>query len=37
VTAVQISKVSQSSEWQQQYHEFSENQLDLLEQGINHD
>jgi formate dehydrogenase major subunit len=37
VTAVQISKVSQSSEWQQQYHAFSENQLDLLEQGINHD
>ena len=36
VTAVQISKVSQPSEWQQQYHEFSENQLDLLEQGINH-
>ncbi len=36
VTAVQITKVSQPSEWQQQYHEFSENQLDLLEQGINH-
>jgi formate dehydrogenase major subunit len=37
VTAVQITKVSQPSEWQQQYQEFSENQLDLLEQGMSHD
>jgi formate dehydrogenase major subunit len=37
VTAVQITKVSQSSDWQQAYHTFSENQLDLLAQGINHD
>jgi formate dehydrogenase major subunit len=37
VTAVQITKVSQSSDWQQAYHAFSENQLDLLAQGINHD
>ncbi len=36
VTAVQITKVSQSSEWQQEYQAFSENQLELLEQGINH-
>ncbi|MGZ8226088.1 MAG: formate dehydrogenase subunit alpha [Methylococcaceae bacterium] len=34
VTAVQVTKVTHSSEWQQQYHEFSENQLDLLEQGL---
>ncbi|MGZ8152044.1 MAG: formate dehydrogenase subunit alpha, partial [Methylovulum sp.] len=27
VTAVQVTKVTHSSEWQQQYHEFSENQL----------
>jgi len=37
VTAVQITKVSQPSEWQQQYQEFSEKQLDLLEQGMSHD
>jgi formate dehydrogenase major subunit len=37
VTAVQITKVSQPSEWQQEYTVFSENQLDLLVQGINHD
>ncbi len=37
VTAVQITKVSQSSEWQQEYSAFSEKQLDLLVQGINHD
>jgi len=37
VTAVQITKVSQPSEWQQEYHAFSEKQLDLLEQGISHD
>ena len=35
VTAVQVSKVSQTSEWQENYHVFSENQLDLLEQGLN--
>jgi formate dehydrogenase major subunit len=35
VTAVQITKVSQPSEWQEKYHAFSETQLDLLEQGIN--
>ncbi len=34
VTAVQVSKVSQPSEWQQEYHKFSENQLELLEQGM---
>jgi formate dehydrogenase major subunit len=37
VTAVQITKVSQPSEWQQEYKAFSENQLDLLEQGITND
>ena len=37
VTAVQITKVSQPSEWQQQYQAFSETQLDLLEQGTSHD
>ncbi|HEY8099082.1 MAG TPA: formate dehydrogenase subunit alpha [Methylobacter sp.] len=37
VTAVQITKVSQPSEWQQQYQEFTEKQLDLLEQGISND
>jgi formate dehydrogenase major subunit len=37
VTAVQVTKVSQPSEWQQEYHAFSEKQLDLLEQGISHD
>ncbi len=30
VTAVQITKVSQPSEWQQEYNAFSEKQLDLL-------
>ncbi|MFZ9610427.1 MAG: formate dehydrogenase subunit alpha [Methylococcales bacterium] len=34
VTAVQISKVSQPSEWQEKYQAFTETQLDLLEQGI---
>lgn len=34
VTAVQVSKVSQHSEWQQEYQKFSENQLELLEQGM---
>jgi formate dehydrogenase major subunit len=37
VTAVQITKVSQPSEWQQEYKAFSENQLNLLEQGITND
>ncbi|MFI3154871.1 MAG: formate dehydrogenase subunit alpha [Methylococcaceae bacterium] len=37
VTAVQITKVSQPSEWQQEYSAFSEKQLDLLEQGMSHD
>ncbi len=37
VTAVQVTKVSQASEWQKNYHEFSENQLDLLAQGMAHD
>ncbi|TAN64743.1 MAG: formate dehydrogenase subunit alpha [Methylobacter sp.] len=37
VTAVQITKVSQPSEWQQQYSAFSEQQLELLEQGTGHD
>jgi formate dehydrogenase major subunit len=35
VTAVQVTKVGQPSEWQEKYHAFSENQLDLLEQGMN--
>jgi formate dehydrogenase major subunit len=35
VTAVQVSKVSQTSQWQQDYMEFSEQQLELLEQGLN--
>jgi formate dehydrogenase major subunit len=35
VTAVQVTKVSQPSEWQEKYHAFSETQLDLLEQGMN--
>ncbi len=30
VTAVQVAKVSQTSEWQQNYHEFSEHQMELL-------
>ena len=30
VTAVQVAKVSQTSEWQQDYHAFSEHQLELL-------
>jgi formate dehydrogenase major subunit len=34
VTAVQISKVSQPSEWQENYQAFSETQLDLLEQCL---
>jgi len=34
VTAVQATKVTQPSEWQKEYSAFSEQQLDLLEQGI---
>ncbi len=34
VTAVQITKVLQPSEWQKEYQAFSDLQLDLLEQGI---
>jgi formate dehydrogenase major subunit len=34
VTAVQIAKVLQPSEWQKEYQAFSDLQLDLLEQGI---
>ncbi|CAG7856446.1 formate dehydrogenase major subunit [biofilm metagenome] len=30
VTAVQVTKVTQTSEWQQKYHDFSEHQLELL-------
>jgi formate dehydrogenase major subunit len=37
VTAVQVTKVSQASAWQQEYSAFSEKQLDLLEQGMLHD
>jgi len=37
VTAVQITKVSQTSEWQQQYNAFSEEQLELLDQGTGND
>jgi formate dehydrogenase major subunit len=35
VTAVQVIKVSQPSQWQQQYQAFSEIQLDLLEKAVN--
>jgi formate dehydrogenase major subunit len=34
VTAVQVSKVTHPSEWQQEYQTFSDNQLELLEQGM---
>lgn len=34
VTAVQVTKVTQVSAWQQEYQAFSENQLELLEQGL---
>ena len=37
VTAVQVSKVSQTSEWQEQYQAFSDNQLELLAQGSQND
>ena len=30
VTAVQVAKVSHTSDWQQKYHDFSEHQLELL-------
>ena len=33
VTAVQITKVNQTSEWQRTYHDFSEQQLELLAKG----
>jgi formate dehydrogenase major subunit len=32
VTAVQVTRVSQPSEWQRHYREFSEKQLSLLKQ-----
>ncbi|MEQ1620076.1 MAG: formate dehydrogenase subunit alpha [Methylococcales bacterium] len=35
VTAVQVTKVTQPSEWQKEYSAFSEQQLEFLEQGIN--
>ncbi|CAA9891861.1 Formate dehydrogenase alpha subunit [Candidatus Methylobacter favarea] len=35
VTAVQVAKVSHPSEWQENYHAFSEDQLELLAQGVN--
>lgn len=35
VTAVQVTKVNQTSQWQQDYSAFSEQQLELLEQGMN--
>ncbi|MDQ5939819.1 MAG: formate dehydrogenase major subunit, partial [Pseudomonadota bacterium] len=35
VTAVQVTKVSQTSEWQEDYRAFSDNQLDLLAQASN--
>ena len=35
VTAVQVAKVSQTSEWQAGYRVFSDNQLDLLAQASN--
>ncbi len=34
VTAVQVSKVNQTSKWQENYQAFSDNQLDLLAQGL---
>jgi len=36
VTAVQVSKVNHPSKWQENYHDFSETQLDLLAQGMSH-
>ncbi|WP_394753413.1 formate dehydrogenase subunit alpha [Crenothrix sp.] len=37
VTAVQVTKVNQQSEWQKDYQAFSEDQLDLLAQGMAND
>jgi len=37
VTAVEVTRVSQPSEWQKRFHEFSEQQQDLLEQAKAHD
>jgi formate dehydrogenase major subunit len=34
VTAVQVTKVNQTSQWQENYQAFSDNQLDLLAQGM---
>ncbi len=34
VTAVQVTKVSQTSDWQSKYQAFSDNQLELLAQGV---
>lgn len=36
VTAVQVTKVTQPSQWQKQYSDFSKRQLELLEQGTHH-
>jgi len=36
VTAVQVAKVSQHSQWQLDYQTFSDRQLELLEQGLSH-
>ena len=33
VTAVQVSKVSQLSEWQKHYKDFSENQIKLVDES----
>lgn len=37
VTAVQVTKVNQTSSWQKEYKTFSDKQLDLLAQGMVHD
>jgi formate dehydrogenase major subunit len=34
VTAVQVTKVSQHSDWQNEYRAFSDKQLELLEQRV---
>ncbi|GAB4257241.1 MAG: formate dehydrogenase subunit alpha [Methylomicrobium sp.] len=36
VTAVQVTKVTQPSQWQKQYSDFSKRQLELLQQGTHH-
>ncbi len=36
VTAVQVTKVTHTSKWQESYQDFSETQLDLLAQGMSH-